>query len=216
MPLPSLHPFTNTSNSFTLPPTCDRTIAVGLCLAPSPSLEVTFSAPLVDQVQNSRASSRLQASTLHFHNINSNIISTPPICNMRLTVSALLAIATTAFAGPVIITPLHPALRPDVQALLAAADLPTPPTSGSSPPKLTSKNCGLYLIKGGWAFDLNADRQCSDIEAFEIMHQVYNDKCGLCVTFQWPQCVGDITWSGKTANTELVDIPDSRSWWCWA
>jgi len=133
---------------------------------------------------------------------------------MRCTLPALLTLASTTLAGPVITASIHPSQRADVQALIAAANLPAPPANISDPSTLTSKNCGRYIIKGGWAFDLNADPECSDIEYAEIMHRVYNNKCGLCVTFQWQQCVGDITWSGTAAD--LVDIPGSWSWWCWA
>ncbi|KAF3054185.1 hypothetical protein E8E11_012000 [Didymella keratinophila] len=112
---------------------------------------------------------------------------------MRYTVPTLLAMATTALASPVTTTSIYPSQRADVQALIAAANLPSPPANVSDPSTLISKNCGRYIIKGGWAFDLNADPQCSGIEYAKIMHRVYNNKCGLCVTFQWQQCVGDIT-----------------------
>jgi hypothetical protein len=132
---------------------------------------------------------------------------------MRFKVPTLLAaLAGSITATPVTTSPIHPSQRADVQALIAAAYLPAP--NGTEPSTLVSKNCGKYVIKGGWDFDLNADPTCSDLEKFEIMHRLYNDKCGLCVTFQWEQCVGDITWSGTSAS--LVEIPGSRSCWCWA
>lgn len=102
---------------------------------------------------------------------------------MRSTSTLIATLATTALAIPLTTPPIHPSQRADVLALLAAANFAAP-TNSSTSSFQTSKNCGLYILKGGWSFDLNADPGCSDIEAFEIMHRAYNDKCGLCVTFQ--------------------------------
>lgn len=166
---------------------------------------------------------------------NQHITKSPTTSTMRFTLPILAAIAATITATPLLTTRSHPALRPDVQELITAANLAAPSTDPSAVTTFSDsdsvevKNCGKYIIKGGWDFDLNANPQCADIEKSEIMHRIYTDKCGLCVTFEcvksmkiwrrgvlvrnrWEQCVGRIAWSGKMAN--LVDIPDSRSWYC--
>ncbi|KAF2626542.1 hypothetical protein BU25DRAFT_459246 [Macroventuria anomochaeta] len=143
-----------------------------------------------------------------------------PFTATPLLVSAIVGSVTTS---PTPTSPSNPALRTDVQALIAAANLTVPSTSdantlaqigytgSTSIHAVDHKNCGKY-IKGGWDFDLNANPNCADIEKFEVMKQVYNDKCGLCVVFEWENCVGKISWSGKTS--QLTDIVESRSWYC--
>ncbi|KAH6638861.1 hypothetical protein C7974DRAFT_409863 [Boeremia exigua] len=109
---------------------------------------------------------------------------------------------------------------------VAVAGPPSPPTLNTT--DLSNKdstnvsnattsavpNCGVYIIHGGFSFDLNANPQCASAEQFERIMEVRNDACGICMLFEWENCVGRMTWSGKTEKGKTVAVPDSRSWFC--